>query len=95
MGWKVGSPYGPDKVEIVTEDGAICIATVRVKRGDTDRATGRHTFVDDTYGVDCARLIAAAPDLLEALRRVFLTHDEGAGRWMQQAYDAIAKAEGR
>ena len=38
-------------------------------------------------------LIAAAPALLAALKNAIETHHSGSGRWLQTAYEAIAKAE--
>jgi hypothetical protein len=42
-----------------------------------------------------ASLIAAAPDLLEALKAALDAHHSGAGRWVGAAMAAIAKAEAR
>ena len=42
-----------------------------------------------------ARLIAAAPELLEALRDLLSLHPGTENKWTQQAQAAIAKAEGR
>jgi hypothetical protein len=41
-----------------------------------------------------ARLIAAAPDLLEALQHLMVAHGEQLDYAFQQAQDAIAKATG-
>jgi len=38
-------------------------------------------------------LIAAAPAQLAALKNAIETHHSGSGRWLQTAYEAIAKAE--
>lgn len=40
-----------------------------------------------------ARLIAAAPDLLAALKAAVDAYEAGSGRWVQSAYAAIAKVE--
>lgn len=42
-----------------------------------------------------ARLITAAPELLEALRYVAENHHEGAGEFEDKVLAAIAKAEGK
>ena len=42
-----------------------------------------------------ARLIAAAPDLLEALQHLMVAHGEQLDYAFQQAQDAIAKATGK
>jgi len=54
-----------------------------------------YTLIGATYenGKD-ARLIAAAPDLLEALQHLMVAHGEQLDYAFQQAQDAIAKATG-
>jgi hypothetical protein len=46
------------------------------------------------YHIEDARLIAAAPDLLEALQHLMVAHGEQLDYAFQQAQDAIAKATG-
>lgn len=46
--------------------------------------------IDNDADID---LIAAAPALLAALKNAIETHHSGSGRWLQTAYEAIAKAE--
>jgi hypothetical protein len=49
----------------------------------------------DDHEVDAnARLIAAAPDLLEALQHLMVAHGEQLDYAFQQAQEAIAKATG-
>jgi hypothetical protein len=46
------------------------------------------------YHIEDARLIAAAPDLLEALQHLMVAHGEQLDYAFQQAQEAIAKATG-
>lgn len=62
---------------------------------------GEHPNTDATYeqAMANARLIAAAPDMLEALRRFEAYYPAGINPWLDEAASlaraAIAKAEGR
>jgi predicted RNase H-like HicB family nuclease len=47
-----------------------------------------------TIKLEDARLIAAAPDLLEALQHLMVAHGEQLDYAFQQAQEAIAKATG-
>ena len=71
--------------------------SVHMDAGDRGRGS---TIVDGVAGIDLeqrlanARLIAAAPDLLEALQHLMVAHGEQLDYAFQQAQDAIAKATG-
>lgn len=55
-----------------------------------------HLDTIDGEGMANARLIAAAPDLLEALTDLLSAHHHSKGdEWVDAAYAAIAKAQGR
>jgi hypothetical protein len=66
-------------------------------RGGNERIA-RVTVPDTAQSIEeyeaNARLIAAAPDLLEALQHLMVAHGEQLDYAFQQAQDAIAKATG-
>jgi len=69
------------------------------KRGEGHIATVSPRIADDSgnaseEGLANARLIAAAPELLEALQFVMVAHGEQLDLAFQQAQAAIAKATG-
>lgn len=63
--WLVGAPYGLVKIEVIAPDSSRAVCTVWTKMSVADRETGRQVVSDDPEGHANARLIAAAPDLLE------------------------------
>lgn len=82
--------HTPGPWEICTIYGKHCIRTVQPKG-----------TVAETYSEADARLIAAAPELLEAARAVvhfrnqLMTHDDVLEDAYHKAVNAIAKAEGQ
>jgi hypothetical protein len=91
---------GPWKLDLPTESGAHRHISLKTGHGFV-------MFLEQIHGNACyknmdanARLIAAAPDLLEALRRVIYWEDHA--HWLEpppveiadEARAAIAKAEG-
>lgn len=95
--WKVGYSDGSGAENIPREGAEITDAY------DNVIVRGGSPWGDIAYGVlqgEDARLIAAAPELLEALKNVLDHGGTTAGEWVpvaiyKQALAAIAKAEGR
>lgn len=95
--WEVQAPYGMNKVEITAKAGYAHIAAVMVKR-----PAGRDEWEPIPHGEGNARLIAAAPELLQALvtlrewvREPWGEDDSAtAEAVIYQAEAAIAKAQG-
>ena len=69
--WRVGSPYGLVKTEVVAPDSSRAVCTVWTQMSVADRETGRQVASDDPEGHANARLIAAAPELLGELKRMY------------------------
>ena len=92
--WVAASAYGLLKTEVLAVNEGRVVATVWTKTMAAEPGTGRSIAVDRPDGIANLALIAAAPDLLAALKNAIETHHSGSGRWLQTAYDAIAKAEG-
>lgn len=69
--------------------------SLNIEDGRAEVCVDGERLTDPYIGDDDARLIAAAPELLDALKAI-LAHqpDHGDTIW-QQVEDAIAKAEGR
>lgn len=68
--------------------------------GDHPIAVGRSGGPDDVHACDeaNARLVAAAPEMLEALKAVdgyFEPNPKGVPAWLKQVRAAIAKADGK
>lgn len=81
--------WNVSRIDVFSADAATLIATIR-----------RSTLSE---GIDAAaradaRLIAAAPDLLDALQAIVYWHGQGSGHvdegWFDAAIAAIAKATG-
>lgn len=94
--WRVGHEYDNRRDEIEDADGR-CIAVVRTRRAPPG-ATARCQFTSDHEGGANATLMAAAPELLAALKELIDEIDcknlasHFATDW--QARAAIAKAKG-
>lgn len=91
----IGNPTSIRKMR-----GGIAFAGTYARRALDNAPTGERIAVDETLAN--ARLIAAAPDLLMALRAMLdavsrTTYPEGHAIWKagDMATDAIAKAEGK
>lgn len=104
----MGAKYTPESWEVYEDGGALEIRTAL--DGDVDSDTGRHIVVggdliaavfDGPHDADHARLIAAAPDMLEALETLAgrLCGDSMSAQDRWDAYAiadaAIAKAGGQ
>lgn len=91
--WSVGNRYGRSRTEIVAHDGNMALATVW-----THKPTADHS-VDEASkeGLANLRLIAAAPDMFEALERVCDAYgfdpSIDSSIW-QDAFAALARARG-
>lgn len=67
--WSKGKCYGHTRVEIVGDAGNRMVASVVDTKSAYNRATDKNELVQCEEGEANARLIAAAPELLEALIR--------------------------
>lgn len=100
--WNVGSEYDYSRDEIEAEDGR-CIAVVWTRGNKNDNNPFRSPMVDSPEGKANARLIAAAPELLDACQWLIqfaekFAEDSNNGPTMlsciMQAKSAVAKATG-
>ena len=64
--WTVGGQYGHLKSEILALDGSKAIAAVWTHKFNRDKDAAHMSTVPDPEGETNARVIEAAPDLLEA-----------------------------
>lgn len=92
-------PWGASGVHVRTETHTVAVAVGQTRKAPWD---GPDASVDYDQCCANARLIAAAPDLLEALEEVLedITHEDHVpGDWsvqvvVRKAREAIAKAKG-
>lgn len=91
--WGIVGRYGKYSDEIADANGQ-AVAWAFTRKGDPQSVTG---VLPHPQGEANARLIAAAPELLDALRMVLDDPDSLAGRPRTEecVREAIAKAEGR
>lgn len=84
-------PWTADGFTVEADCNGIVVAEVR---GPDHRARGKERMEDFEYCRGNARLIAAAPELLDALCTVILEHDAGGVTLatMSEAREVIAKA---
>lgn len=97
-----GKPVDPYPSRL--NDGSFIVMGGEINSDDTYRVAqvdfcgkakrGEAWKTDDFVGLARARLIAAAPDLLEALQYVMSAHGEQLTDAFAQAHKAIAKATG-
>lgn len=94
--WIYGSEVGVDSTRIETESGRV-IGAIRT-REVTDWQHGHPIYSWSDEGAANARLIAAAPELLEALQKLCAIQEYGdVASWAPEWADAraaIAKATG-
>lgn len=98
--WRIKGPFGPVSVEIGVEGRSVARVT---DRKYVNAATGhRHDTVGLPEGLADARLIAAAPELLAALREVYDYATDGnvwpskLAHWVDttgELLERVAKAE--
>lgn len=79
--WRVGGPSLEFRYILGGASGSYCIGEVFFKNGSPENEAN-------------ARLIAAAPDLLEALEYVLSAHGEQLHEAFDEAHKAVAKARG-
>lgn len=90
--WEIGRRYGLNKTEIVANTGHRAVATVWTHVHTADR---KEIALEE--GVANARLIAAAPELLEACKATLAPDGmsvHATTRVIEMLRAAIAKAEG-
>lgn len=97
--WTVENPMGEDVGLWIVQDGLeahqwSCIAIVTDDEDGSARDEGGR-FIGRNEQRANARLIAAAPDMLEALHKIINNWDDLHPKDRAQARAAIAKAEGR
>jgi hypothetical protein len=92
--WEVGAAYGMHGVEVVGDNGnrKVC-GVIGVDRDQYDREGRKVANVPNPEGWANARLIAAAPDLLE-LAECVVSENPDYGYMHGLAVAAIAKATG-
>lgn len=89
--WLVGREYSNAQDEIEDAEGRT-LAVVWTRTPTVPAATARPCWKDDAKGKANARLIAAAPELLDALHKISANAAESA-EWVRRVADeAIAKA---
>lgn len=65
--WRVGCQHGLQKLEIANSNYSKAVATVWAKQAVSRREDGRQVYVADPEGEANCRLIAAAPEMEEAI----------------------------
>lgn len=70
--WIVGGKYGNRFNEIVTSNYSKAVCFAWTKKEKIDKENQHYVFVDDDEGLANARLIAAAPEMLDALIAVLI-----------------------
>jgi hypothetical protein len=102
--WRVDESYGiPSIIAHAYPKGATCVAIVYSANGDNLQLLSRVPPAPDDATIANARLIAAAPDLLAALKAMVASYDglrdavsgEVVRAKLAAADAALAKAEGQ